>query len=112
MLIKLEYVFCFKGLVALSSLATCWYVATAHHEVDPRTLFETIESIFDFALMNRAALRVALGAGPEADFEDIYLAAAGKEAGAEIVVTRNEQDFAGGPLTPYDPETLTPMIEN
>jgi len=78
MLIKLEYVFCFKGLVALSSLATCWYVATAHHEVDPRTLFETIESIFDFALMNRAALREALEADPETDCEDIYLVAAGR----------------------------------
>jgi predicted nucleic acid-binding protein len=101
-----------SGLVAPTSLATCWYVATTHHEVDPRPLFETLESIFDFALMNRAALRAALGAGLEADFEDVYLAAAGREAGAEIVVTRNEQDFAGGPLTPYDPETLTSMIES
>lgn len=100
-----------SGLVAPTSLATCWYVATTRHEVDPRPLFETIESIFDFALMNRAALRVALGAGSEADFEDVYLAAAGKEAGAEIVVTRNEQDFSDGPLTPYGPETLTSMIE-
>lgn len=99
-----------SGLIAPTSLATCWYVATTHHEVDPSPLFETLESIFDFALMNRAALRGALGVGPEADFEDVYLATAGKEAGAEIVVTRNEQDFAGGPLTPYDPETLTSMI--
>ena len=99
-----------SGLVAPTSLSTCWYVATAHHEVDPRPLFETLETIFDFALMNRAALRMALGAEPEADFEDVYLAAAGKEAGAEVVVTRNEEDFAGGPLTPYGPETLTSMI--
>jgi predicted nucleic acid-binding protein len=97
-----------SGLVAPTSLATCWYVATTHHEVDPRPLFETIESIFDFAFMNRAAL----GAGPEADFEDIYLAAVGKEAGAEIVVTRNEDDFSGGPLTPYGPESLASLIES
>jgi len=105
-----------SGLVAPTSLATCWYVATTHHEVDPRPLFETVESIFDFALMNRAALRAALRealeADLEADFEDVYLAAAGKEAGAEIVVTRNEQDFAGGPLSPYRPETLVSMIED
>jgi hypothetical protein len=99
-----------SGLVAPTSLATCWYVATTHHEVDPRPLFETLEAVFDFALMNRTALRVALDAGQEADFEDAYLAAAGKEAGAEIVVTRNEQDFTDGPLTPYGPETLTSMI--
>jgi hypothetical protein len=62
--------------------------------------------------MNRTALRVALDADPEADFEDVFLAAAGEEAGAEIVVTRNEQDFTDGPLTPYGPETLTSMIES
>lgn len=100
-----------SGLVAPTSLATCWYVARTHHEVDPRPLFETVEAIFDVALMNRAALRVALEAAPETDFEDVYLAAAGKEAGADIVVTRNEKDFAGGPLTPYRPETLSSMIE-
>ena len=100
-----------SGLVAPTSLTTCWYVATTHHEVDPRPLFETLEAVFDFALMNRTALRVALDADPKSDFEDVYLAAAGKEAGAEIVVTRNEQDFTGGPLTPYGPETLTSMIK-
>lgn len=99
-----------SGLVAPTSLATCWYVATGRHEVDPRPLFQTLESIFDFALMNRNALREALDAPQEVDFEDIYLAAAGKEAGADIVVTRNEDDFAGGPLTPYSPETLIAMI--
>ena len=101
-----------SGLVAPTSFTTCWYVATTHHEVDPRPLFQTVESIFDVALMNRAALRKALGAPQEADFEDVYLAAAGREAGAEIVATRNEEDFAGGPLTPYHPETLSSMIGN
>jgi len=48
--------------------------------------------------MNRAALRKALDAGREADFEDAYLAGAGAEAGAEVVVTRNEQDFTPGAL--------------
>ena len=100
-----------SGVVAPTSLATCWYVATAHHEVDPRPLFETVDSIFDLALMNRAALREALKAPRETDFEDLYLAAAGQEAGAQIVVTRNEEDFAGGPLPPYRPETLVSMIE-
>ena len=61
--------------------------------------------------MNRAALREALQAGSEADFEDAYLAGAGAEAGADVVVTRNEQDFAGGPLTPYRPEALLRMVQ-
>lgn len=51
-----------SGLIAPTSLATCWYVATAHHDVDPRPLLETVESISDLALMNREALRKALSA--------------------------------------------------
>jgi Arc/MetJ family transcription regulator len=43
--------------------------------------------------MGRAALRHALKIPEGADFEDAYLAGAGAEAGAELVVTRNEDDF-------------------
>jgi len=56
-------------------------------------------------------LRRALEAGSEADFEDAYLAGAGAEAGAEAVLTRNEEDFTDGPLTPYRPETLLSMLQ-
>ncbi len=99
------------GLVAPVSFSTCWYVAMTHHDVDPRPLFETVETAFELAPMNRAALREALQAGSEADFEDAYLAGAGAEAGADIVATRNDQDFAGGPLTPYRPEALLRMLQ-
>ena len=98
------------GLVAPVSFATCWRVATTHHDVDPRPLFETVETVFELAPMNRAALRRAIETGSEADFEDAYLAGAGAEAGAEAVLTRNEQDFTGSPLTPYRPEALLTML--
>jgi hypothetical protein len=88
------------GLVAPISLATCRYVATTHHEVDPRPLFDTLETPCELVTMNRAALRRALGTGVGVDFEDLYLAEAGKEAGAEAILTRNEQDFTEGPLPP------------
>jgi hypothetical protein len=39
------------------------------------------------------------------------IAEAGSEAGAETIPTRNEQDFAGGPLTPHRPETLLSMLQ-
>jgi predicted nucleic acid-binding protein len=99
------------GLVAPISFATCWYVATAHHDVDPRPLFRAAETTCELAPMNRAALRRALEAGEEVDFEDIYLAEAGSEAGAETILTRNEQDFAEGPLTPHRPETFLSMLQ-
>lgn len=98
------------GVVAPTSLATCWYVATTHHGVDPRPLFGTVETLFDFALMNRAALRRALDTEHAPDFEDAYLAEAGVEAGAEIVVTRNTDDFTAGPLSPKRPRTLLALL--
>lgn len=97
------------GLVAPTSIATCWYVATARYDVDPRPLFEALESMFELALMNRPALRSALAAG-DGDFEDAYLAASGAEAEANVIVTRNESDFAGGPLPPQHPRDLVAVL--
>ena len=98
------------GLVTATSIATCWYVATAHHDVDPRPLFDVLEATFTFAPMTRTALRAALDAPDDADFEDLYLAAAGANAGAECVVTRNEADFAPSALTSYHPDELVAML--
>ena len=99
------------GLVAPISFATCWHVATAHHDVDPRPLFRAAETTCELAPTSRAALRRALEAEEVVDFEDIYLAEAGSEAGAEAILTRNEQDFAEGPLTPHRPETFLSMLQ-
>lgn len=99
------------GLVAPTSIATCWYVATVRHDVDPRPLSETIEEMFELALMNRRALRAALDSSSR-DFEDAYLAASGEDAGADIVVTRNESDFADGPLRPLHPENLVAILND
>lgn len=99
-----------SGLVVPASITTCWYVAIVQHEVDPRPLFEILDSTFELALMDRTALRDALGAPEGSDFEDVYLAAAGAEAGAGIVATRNEQDFEASMLTPQHPRDLARML--
>lgn len=39
------------------------------------------------------------------------IAEAGSDAGAETILTRNEQDFAGGPLAPHRPETFLSMFQ-
>lgn len=98
------------GLVTPTSITTCWYVATTQYGVDPRPLFVTLETLFELVFMNRAALRTALGSPDEADFEDVYLAAAGSEAGAKMVVTRNAADFSGGALSPRHPVELVSML--
>ena len=99
-----------RGLVAPSSIMTCWYVATFTYEVDPRPLFEEVETLFEFVFLKRVALRQALSAPTEPDFEDEYLAAGGEEAGAELVVTRNVDHFAKGRLPPQHPSELVDAL--
>lgn len=94
------------GLVAPASITTCWYVSTSTYGVDPRPLFGYLSTALDLARMNWPALSEALEAPTEADFEDEYIAAAGAQAGAEVVATRNTDDFRGGPLTAYHPEEV------
>lgn len=54
-----------------------------------------------------AAIRLAL-AGPLADFEDGVTLAAALEVGADVIVTRNAKDFAGGGLAAVHPGLLVP----
>ena len=94
------------GLTTPTAIATCWYVSTATYGVDPRPLFEYLSATIGLARMGWPALAKALKAPEDADFEDEYIAAAGAQAGADVVVTRNPEDFRDGPLTPHSPEEV------
>ena len=94
------------GLTTPTAIATCWYVSTTTYGVDPRPLFEYLSATMGLAQMGWPALTDALTAPEDADFEDEYIAAAGAQAGANAVVTRNPDDFQGGPLTPHSPEEV------
>lgn len=94
------------GVTTPTAITTCWYVSTATYGVDPRPLFEYLSTVVDLARMGWSALSDALDAPDDADFEDEYIAAAGAQAGAEMVVTRNPDDFRDGPLTAYRPNEV------
>lgn len=47
---------------------------------------------------------------PIEDFEDAVQAAAALKAGVDRVVTRNERDFANGPVPPIRPEELLAVL--
>lgn len=98
------------GLVAPTSIGTCWYVAHEREQTDPCPLFALLADVMRIAPMGRSSLRTALQNPGTKDFEDAYLAAAGANAGASSVATRNESDFASTALTPYHPLDLVEMI--
>lgn len=99
------------GLFAPTSVSTCWYVAHEREGTDPRPLFDLLVDVMRVAPMGRSPLRRALQNTRTNDFEDAYLAAAGRAAGAEVVATRNEADFEETPLTPYHPLDLVEMLD-
>lgn len=100
-----------NGLVIPASIATCWYVAHERESTDPRSLLEPVADVMRTAPIGRSALRTALQNLDTEDFEDSYLAAAGKAAGASAIATRDESDFTSTALTPYHPTDLVEMLD-
>lgn len=98
------------GVLAPLSIGTLWYLGTDLYETDPRPLIEDLSQLMDLAPMGRSILVRALRYDSDTDFEDMYLAEAGRAAGAEGVVTRNETDFAPTDLTAYHPAELVQLL--
>lgn len=93
------------------SIATGWHIATPTHGVDPRPLFEDIESVFALARMGWASLRRTLEAPSASDFEDQHFAAAGEQARAELVVTRDGADFQDTSLPVHHPPEVLEALQ-
>lgn len=99
-----------NGVLVPLSLGTLWYLGTDVYDTDPRPLIRDLSHLMDLAPMGRSVLNRALDYDSNTDFEDMYLAEAGRAAGAEGVVTRNETDFAPTELTAYHPTELVQML--
>jgi predicted nucleic acid-binding protein len=99
-----------SGVMAPLSLGTLWDLGTEHYRTDPRPLLRDLRRVLDLAPMGRSVLNRALDYETDTDFEDMYLAEAGRAAGASGIVTRNETDFAPTELTAYHPRELVDML--
>ena len=94
------------GLLCATTVTTIDYLLTrtmarpaARHSL--RKLLE----LFEIAQVNRAVLEEAL-ASKVADFEDAVLDQAGRLAGADVIVTRNQSDFRHASLKALVPDEL------
>ena len=99
-----------EGVVCATTVTTIHYIASkavgrdrAHKHVD------ALMSIFDVAPVDRQVLVDAMRPG-FADFEDAVLHQAAVASGADAIVTRNGQDFAGATLPVFDPPALLAAI--
>jgi len=99
-----------EGLLCATTITTIDYLlAQAMPRPVARQALQKLLELFEIAPVNRGVLEEALKS-KLADFEDAVLDQAGRLAGAEIIVTRNQKDFRQATLKVLDPDELLASI--
>jgi predicted nucleic acid-binding protein len=100
-----------EGLLGATTVTTIHYLAgKAVGRREAARHVGTLLALFEVAAVTRAVLEGAL-ALKFPDFEDAVLHEAGRQAGAEGVVTRDPEGFAPAQLSVYTPEELLAVLE-
>lgn len=95
-----------EGLLCATTITTIDYLLTqAMPRLAARHALQKLLTLFEIAPVNRAVLEEALKS-KLVDFEDAVLDQAGRLAGAQAIVTRNQQDFRHASLKVLDPDEL------
>jgi len=95
-----------EGLLCATTITTVNYLlrqALPSHAA--RKALQKLLELFEIAPVNRVVLEEALKSNLS-DFEDAVLDQAGRLAGAEAVVTRNQRDFRQAALKVLGPDEL------
>jgi predicted nucleic acid-binding protein len=93
-----------EGLLCATTVTTVDYLLRqALSRSDAHRALEKLLALFEIAPVNRAVLEEALKSRL-ADFEDAVLDQAGRLAGADVVVTRNQPDFRYASLKILGPD--------
>lgn len=99
-----------EGLLGATTITTVHYlVAKGFDAATARGQVRDLLQLFAIAAVDGQVLELA-AASPIADFEDAVLHEAGRVAGAEVVVTRDPEDFQEGSLPVVSPEELWAAI--
>lgn len=94
------------GLVAATSATTvAYFVEKAYDAAQVTADLRHLLQLFEVAPVTRAELERALDAG-FGDYEDAVLHETARAAGADAIVTRNEDDFGAATLPVYTPSDL------
>lgn len=100
-----------EGVLPAHAYPTLWYlVAEARTAAAARGLVALVARVFGVAAIDEAVVRRALELEFR-DFEDAVCAASAEAAACDLVVTRNQKDFASSPVTAVDPITALALIE-
>jgi predicted nucleic acid-binding protein len=100
-----------EGVLPAHAFPTLWYlVAEARTAAAARGVVALVARVFGVAAIDEAVVRRALELEFR-DFEDAVCAASAEAAACDLVVTRNQKDFASSPVTAVDPITALALIE-
>jgi len=95
-----------EGLLCATTITTINHLLTqALPRPAARQALQKILELFEIAPVNRAVLEEAIRS-KVADFEDAVIDQAGRLAGAEVIVTRNQSDFRLASLKILGPDEL------
>lgn len=100
-----------EGMISATSITTIDYlVSKAVGRKGAAEGVRTLLSLCTIAPVDRDVLELALVAGFR-DFEDAVLHEAGRIAGADVLVTRNADDFKAGSLLVHSPVELESALQ-
>ncbi|CAN5595177.1 PIN domain nuclease [soil metagenome] len=99
-----------RGLISATGLTTAWYLTERYQNShDAEVAIRMLVSLLEVASVSENQITAALDtmeSGAFADFEDAVQHAAAVSAGAELIITRNGKDFAGGSLSTMTPQAF------
>lgn len=98
------------GLIAAHSMTTLFYLISRYSgSKRAAAAVADVLEVYEVAHVDRAVLESALAMG-WSDFEDAVQMAAAVESGAEYLITRNPDDFEGGPIPVLQPGEFLPLL--
>jgi len=99
-----------RGFVAGHAVTTIYYIVErVRDRATAVTAVADLLQVLDVVELGRADFQRALALGLR-DYEDAVQAAACLRIGARYLVTRNERDFKGAPVTPRSPGEVLAVL--
>lgn len=99
-----------QGFACATSVTTIFYLARKSlGRDDARRQIADVLSILDVAPVNRAVLERAVRSDID-DFEDAVIVESARQVNAQVILTRNERDFARSPIPVHSPISLPALL--
>lgn len=99
-----------RGLLAAHGFTTIHYLVQRQSGTrEARRMIVALRAVFDVAAVDQQVIDSALHIDA-ADFEDSVTAAAAKQAGCDLVVTRDPKGFRSSPVRAVRPESAVEII--